>query len=80
MWKVYKLVNSALSECYVGVTDGDPQDNFREAANGGVEVIDHWDAEDHRIRMEILQTFPDEMSAVSYLGEIVDKDHCLKSV
>lgn len=78
MWKVYKLVNVSLSECFVGVTEGDPHAGLKEAANGEVEVIDHWDAEEHRILLEVLKTFDSEMMAVEYLGDRAAKDGCLK--
>ena len=80
MWKVYKLTNVSLNECFAGVTDGDPQDCLREVANGGVETVDHWDAEEHKITHEVLKEFPAEFEAVEFLGDVVAKDGCLKAV
>jgi hypothetical protein len=77
MWSVIKLVNSALSECYVEAAEGDPHDAFRNAANGGVEVIDHWDAEEHKITMQVLRTFPDQAAAESFARHAADEGGCL---
>jgi hypothetical protein len=77
MWTVYKLNNFALSECYVGVTDGDPHDSFHEAANGGVELIDYWDAGDHKITMDILKACDTQAEAESLARQAIAKGHCL---
>ena len=79
MWKGYKLVNSALNECYAGATDGDPQACLREAADGEIEIIDYWDGEEHRITLEILKTFGDRAEAVEFLGKALAQDKCLTS-
>jgi hypothetical protein len=77
VWTVLKLVNSALDECYVEATAGDPHDAFRNAANGGVEIIDHWDAEEHKITMQILQTFPDGAAAAAFARRAAGDGGCL---
>jgi hypothetical protein len=79
MWKVFKLVNSALSECYAGATDGDPQARLREAADGEVEIIDYWDGEEHRITLEILKTFDDRASAAEFLKREIESGKCRSS-
>ena len=79
MWKVYKLVNSALNECYAGVTNGDPQAFLREAADGEIEIVDYWDGEEHKITLEVLKTFDDEMQAVEFLGRALVESKCLSS-
>jgi hypothetical protein len=77
MWTVIKLSNSALGECYVEATEGDPHDAFRNAANGGVEAIDYWDAEDHKITMRILQTFPDGAAAAEFARRAAAEGGCV---
>jgi predicted GIY-YIG superfamily endonuclease len=79
MWKVYKLVNSALGECYAGATDGDPQARLREAADGEIEVIDYWDGDEHKITLEILKTFDDQVQAVAFLGRTLEQGKCASS-
>ena len=79
MWKVYKLVNSALDECYAGATDGDPQARLREAADGEIEVVDHWDGDDQRITLEVLKVCDDEVAAIEFLGSILSQDKCLSA-
>jgi hypothetical protein len=76
MWKVFKLVNSALSECYAGVTDGDPEAQHRAASDGEIEAIDYWDGEEHRITLEVLKAFDDEVQAVEFLGRTLDQGKC----
>ncbi len=79
MWKVYKLVNSALNECYAGATDGDPQACLREAADGEIEVIDYWDGEEHKITLEVLKAFDDQVAAIEFLGRAREQGKCLSS-
>jgi hypothetical protein len=80
MWKVYKLVNISLSECFAGVTDGDPQAELRRAADGEIEAVDYWDGDEHRIELSVAGEFPGEMEAVEFLGDLVDKDKCRKAL
>jgi hypothetical protein len=79
MWKVYKLTNSALSECFAGITQGEPQECLREAADGEIEIIDYWDGEEHRITLEVLKEVPSEASAAEFLAGIIAKDGCVKA-
>jgi hypothetical protein len=76
MWKVFKLVNSALSECYAGATDGDPEAQHRAACDGEIETIDYWDGEEHKITLEVLKTFDDELRAIEFLGRTLDEGKC----
>lgn len=79
MWKVFKLVNSALSECYVGVTQGDPQAGLREASDGEIEIIDYWDGEEHRIRLESVEEFLSAEAAEVRLQALSLQNGCKKS-
>jgi hypothetical protein len=79
MWKAYKLVNSALNECYAGITDGDPHACLRQAADGEIELIDYWDGEEHKITLEVLKTFEDQPSAAAFLKRSIEQGKCLSS-
>jgi hypothetical protein len=76
MWKVFKLVNSALSECYAGVTDGDPEARHREASDGEIESIDYWDGEEHRITLEVLKSFDEQGEANVFLAQTLASASC----
>ena len=79
MWKVFKLVNSALNECYAGVTNDDPEKIHREASDGEIEAIDYWDGEEHKITLEVLNSFEDELKAIEFLGQVREQGKCLSS-
>lgn len=76
MWKVFKLVNSALSECYAGVTDGDPEAQHRAASDGEIEAIDYWDGEEHKITLEVLNSFDDRAQADAFLAQALAQAKC----
>jgi hypothetical protein len=76
VWKVFKLVNSALSECYAGVTDGDPEAQHRAASDGEIESIDYWDGEEHRITLEVLKSFDDQPQALAFLAQTIAQGKC----